>query len=351
MSYVPSSRRGASSQRGKSLSTFSFDDTSTDDIDKDILFSPSHSEQNSSNTSPVGNKDQKSKYDDSFIFNNQSKPVTTEKYLSNLISDSNDLDDSILGGLMGGPTKKTVRPPTIEPISSLNKSNRQSQSQFVSSPSPTSREVAPGEKAQSATSLHSEPLASISGAPRRNKVDLISSIPAVNKGRRNNSYDDNDDSTNDLDNNTNSYIPTPALPSRISANESHDASKARHGSSVQATQAAIPPLSSATSNAEKRDYQAEEEDANGNDAAGSFIPSFLEPGRQGRRRRYVLSLHVQVSPLQSTFLCQAVGRQFEVSRWSRWQDNIRRVGCCPWLRQQHCWRRRKEGVITYNYCM
>ena len=152
--YRPSTKRSSSNpaqgRRPQISNAFSFDDNSTDGIDKDLLFSPSNSENNSNVNSPDipnNNNNNKYKYDDSFIFANQSKP-TTENYLSNLISNSGDLEDSILGGLMGGP-KKSVRPPTTEPISSINKSTRSAQVQLKlepleqdggSSPSPTNRD-------------------------------------------------------------------------------------------------------------------------------------------------------------------------------------------------------------------
>lgn len=153
-SYRPSTKRDnnnrASSGGRKPLNTFSFDESSTDGIDKDLLFSPSNSENNSNINSPAADNpsNKNNKYDDSFIFANQASKPTTENYLSNLISNSGDLEDSILGGLMGGP-KKSVRPPTAEPISSINKSTRASQVQHKleplehdsgSSPSPTNRE-------------------------------------------------------------------------------------------------------------------------------------------------------------------------------------------------------------------
>ena len=151
--YRPSTKRSSSNtvqeRRPQITSAFSFDDNSTDGIDKDLLFSPSNSENNSNLNSPATaeNPTNKYKYDDSFIFSNQNKP-TTENYLSNLISNSGDLEDSILGGLMGGP-KKSVRPPTTEPISSINKSTRSAQVQLklepleqdsAISPSPTNRD-------------------------------------------------------------------------------------------------------------------------------------------------------------------------------------------------------------------
>lgn len=147
--YRPSTKRSSNPAQGRRpqiANAFSFDDNSTDGIDKDLLFSPSNSENNSNANSP-DNPTNKYKYDDSFIFANQSKP-TTENYLSNLISNSGDLEDSILGGLMGGP-KKSVRPPTTEPISSINKSTRSAQVQLKlepleqdggGSPSPTNRD-------------------------------------------------------------------------------------------------------------------------------------------------------------------------------------------------------------------
>lgn len=164
--YRPSTKRSSSNpvqgRRPQITSAFSFDDNSTDGIDKDLLFSPSNSENNSNVNSPATaeNPANKNKYDDSFIFSNQNKP-TTENYLSNLISNSGDLEDSILGGLMGGP-KKSVRPPTTEPISSINKSTRSAQVQLklepleqdsANSPSPTNRDNNKAQLGRSSFSL------------------------------------------------------------------------------------------------------------------------------------------------------------------------------------------------------
>lgn len=72
-----------------------------DSFDNDILFSPTNSQG-----SPSGSPDYKNR-----LYNYADSPAknANDDYLANFVTESADLEDSILGGLLGGG-KKTVRP-------------------------------------------------------------------------------------------------------------------------------------------------------------------------------------------------------------------------------------------------
>eukprot|EP01031_Cornospumella_fuschlensis_P044090 gene44090-53904_t len=100
--------------KGKNTSSYDFPDTkksgrsskknSANDID--MLFSASNSA--SENNSPVG-KEERRTYSS---YNILDAPKPQEDYLANIAATSGDFEDSILGELLGGPSKK---PPKLEP--------------------------------------------------------------------------------------------------------------------------------------------------------------------------------------------------------------------------------------------
>lgn len=105
----------------RSVKSKNYSEDSNSGIDKDILFSPTGSEDFDS---PIADKS-KGKYKSKFDFDEPTVTATTKPtsdYLSNFANTSGDLEDSILGELLGGPKKTKI--PTSSPVSATNKSNR-----------------------------------------------------------------------------------------------------------------------------------------------------------------------------------------------------------------------------------
>lgn len=85
-----------------------------DSYDNDILFSPTNS-QGSPSGSPMDYKNR------SYNFNDSPSKDANADYLANFVTESADLEDSILGGLLGGGKKAFSRPAVSKPRSPQSK--------------------------------------------------------------------------------------------------------------------------------------------------------------------------------------------------------------------------------------
>lgn len=239
-------------------------------LDKDILFSPEES-LNSINFSPDNNAQQR------FSPTNVNNGSPSDNYLSNFATTSGDLDDSILGGLLGGASKK-VKPPT-EPISSVNKSARYN-TQLKLDPLNTNLDDSPKTSysprsiinvKETRTRLSSVPLVKSTISPKMN---------SNNNGNSNfhsESFDDLEDYA-DKKSPSIPYIPSITRKSTTSTNNHPiDVSDSDNSEKDKKSK-------KKSDSGMKSDQEIKEKDTDGNVGLG-FMPSFLEPGRQPRRRR------------------------------------------------------------------
>lgn len=255
--------------------------------DHDALFSPASSaSQLSLPSSPIDKKP--------FAF--EELPVKdTKSYLSNFITDSADLEDSILGELLGGGKSKTnpssnsvPKPPNLNPSnSSSSNSNHQRGSTLQQKLYPLDADRSPSEKIGTKGSRNrSPPQAQIKKSVTPPKA---TKGPAYRDGlsaHQFGSFDIKDSSFGDID----SRSDKQQTNMRAANNSPYDSgaelqppphTKAERRS-TDGTGAL--PSSSIRSVDNDSDDRGTNKDSLG-DGGLSFIPSFMEQGRQNRRRR------------------------------------------------------------------
>lgn len=319
--------KGSSNNRGKKKSDM-------DDID--MLFSQSSA---SESNSPISDKKEKKQYNENYALGFTQKP---KDYLANL-ADSGDLEDSILGGLLGigGGGKKSSKPsddktlkkspPKLAPLLDINtkttassRYSKSSNSLRFSDESPLSASHGQEELEQSLQQSR----------PHFNSFDMTEPESPKHAHSTNNA---NATVTNTTPNSVNSdvYMPTKPLTSTAPTRTSNDFNfgnrrrtevptrGARTRSPDSSSTSPPPPLSRQSStfanananvtsarpnttmtglgknnnnnnnnnvNNNSNDgnntsgEKGDEEDGEGGGGNG-FIPSFLDPGRTGRRRR------------------------------------------------------------------
>ena len=312
------------------------------EFDPDLLFSPTNSQGSPAGT-PIDYKKNLYNFDDS------PKKSNTD-YLSNFVLESNELEDSILGGLLGGGAKKsnnTASRPVVtrqrspqaklEPIdtsdntagsirsrsprksSSPPKSHRQSS--FRSSPSDMNTStfnefdddddfpIAPAFGVKRASSDASEPQVSFN-IPASTFDPAM--VPSRGKGRQAQpSFDASQDLSflNEIQNDEVKLAPAPGVKrftdglvrpgtsSSVASTEPYFPSalqttprsmeKKDMGGSGQGNTGSFGGSGTTTAGVAAAGAVSGEEDKEDDSAGLAFIPSFMEPGRQNRRRRYL----------------------------------------------------------------
>lgn len=296
--------------------------SSNDSID--ALFSPANSASDSG--TPAGKKNTSFNFDDSI---GGTPAKDTHDYLSNFAANSTELEDSILGELLGGP-KKALKPPSsghsastksaraqhrLEPLepeekkasSSASSSLRNAPSlarskgkasvdlddsadrmfdddKLPSSPPTQQHQVHPPplqQQQQQSKSLSD--MSAVGGVLHTSSSlpDPFKKIQANSKHMRYNSFDDNVGESlasiaSAANNNNNS-----ALRSSVEQQQEGPGSKTAAVKGVTYADEQ-PPLQAPGG---KKPTKLAEDGGTDDVDLGGFMPSFLEPNRQGRRRR------------------------------------------------------------------
>lgn len=330
-----------------------------DSYDNDILFSPTNS-QGSPSASPVDYKNR------SYNFADSPAKDANADYLANFVTESADLEDSILGGLLGGG-KKPARQGFTKPLSPKSKlepidSHKSDYSPYKSPDKdvPTSFTSARSPQTNKTSSRRSSPPKSYkasnfrSTSPFSDLKPIMSDddsdfpiAPAFGMKRQNSAADkmDEEDFTtkqtsepvkSSFDSySAGSFVPSPkhkarAQPSFDVTNDagffaSLERDEELHASGIPVVKkftdglvrpktsagrdqlppagnntAAAPSFSGTTAKtsgaagdvsgsetlASNKTAEKDDEKEKDDTAGLAFIPSFMEPGRQNRRRRY-----------------------------------------------------------------
>lgn len=348
-----------------------------DSFDKDVMFSPTNS-QGSPDGTPRDFKNNSYNFDDS-----PSKDANAD-YLANFVTDSADLEDSILGELLGGG-KKAAKPVSRQTVSKP----RSPQSKLQPIESMDSPEKSPPGPASKSQKSKASPRRTLSPTKSFKSSNYRSTSPSTGEMSMHNSDSNFDDEASDFPispafgvkrqnsaESTNSFAPSGAKRNAPPAQSSFDAAYNSGGLGRQSARVpqpsfdathdhnfldemnnsmedeqrpstSVPPIKKFTDGlirpkssagvaehlppAEKpveksTDYAAEsssgksagkdKEKEDGGETTGlAFIPSFMEPGRQTRRRRYT-----KLSIFPSVFLTIS-----HCSRLSPTIDNLIRL--------------------------
>lgn len=312
------------------------------EFDADLLFSPTNS-QGSPAATPGDYRNKSYNFDDS-------PKKTTSDYLSNFVLESNDLEDSILGGLLGGGARKSAPQPVarqrspqpkLDPLETSDSSpavrTRISPRRSNSSPPksqifrPTSfRGSSPADMEISTNDFDADddfPISPAFGVKPQSQASVTFKAPAASfdapmlsglssgKGRlAQPSFDVSQDPgfleeltkpedmkppaprrfTDGLVRPSTSHGLSEALPPAVPASkltttpretftprDSFFPAAASVPAPIAALPAATSPDSAGDNDSKDKDQDKEEEPTRGL----AFIPSFMEPGRQTRRRR------------------------------------------------------------------
>lgn len=247
-------------------------------FDKDLLFSPTNSMSESG--TPV---EQKKTYNYGL---EDSLPAANKKdYLANISHNSADLEDSILGELLGGPSggSKKVKTGSVS-LGSKKKTNTNTRLEPVETSS-TFRSDNLGVK-PSLFQRNGSP--SKSNSADDHSLDMLSSPLSSSRKPVYNSEDDWD-ASDDNNSPVSSNKGVKNSTDRAKSNSPYTFGSTQSGG-VAASDAAGSSSSGAQSglDASKGSTVDKSKDTDTDVDMGGFVPSFLEPGRQGRRRRYVV---------------------------------------------------------------
>lgn len=288
-------------------------------FDKDILFSPTNSMSESGTP--------KKKYDFNF---DDVGPSKKGDYLANITANSADLEDSILGELLGGggggvkkPSSRNTSAKTsstrLEPVDKGGRSG---------SPSASNKTTSIFDKARSSPNntrnLRSLSPSSRNGSSSRlDKLDMLSSPqPESNfgsSGRQLANSEDDWDAQSDGDDSPISntagvkggqsgYIPSyePSISSARAGARNSGSTNSNNNNSFNTASTKSPSgfdstpdesaakqqnrsnnmsANSNNTNNTSSDKSKDDKEKDDNVDMGGFMPSFLEPGRQARRRR------------------------------------------------------------------
>jgi hypothetical protein len=309
------------------------------EFDADLLFSPTNS-QGSPVGTPVDYKNRSYNFDDS-------PKKATADYLSNFVLESNELEDSILGGLLGGGAKKPAAVATrpvmprqrspqskLDPIDTSDASStvRTRQSPRRTSTPPKTFKASnfrnsPADLNTSAGDFDGDddfPISPAFGVKRHTsnessdqptvtfKVPTSSFdsgfLPGHNRGKQRQampSFDASHDPgfLEELKKPEESRLaPAPTLKrftdGLVRPGTSHGVPSEPLPPAPQATPRSAPAASDNEAGEAAQGANADKDDDN---AGLAFIPSFMEPGRQNRRRRYVW-LHFLVPFMHSSLV-------------------------------------------------
>ncbi len=178
---------------------------SDDSIDKDILFSPT---QTNSESGTPANSRKYHNFDDSMT------PKETGDYLSNFVNTSGDLEDSILGELLGG-NKRIVKPPSGSHSASTKSSRAQMKleplesAEKLRSPIDTNRNDSKGKRSSSPTQQSPLPPSASRGGRMSSPAHHTTTFPSKPTHAHHNSVDLN--GSDDF-----SPLQSPEHPSRPS---------------------------------------------------------------------------------------------------------------------------------------
>lgn len=241
-------------------------------MDIDMLFSESGSA--SENNSPISKRSEKQeKRNYSYPFEDAPKK---DDYLSNFAAESGDLEDSILGELLGGPKKSSVggrrntekkSPGKLDPLTTDLPNSKISPRRTNSSPVIVNRKT-PNQA--SSRSMFGRFNSEENESPAKYESPSQSSIPEFTKPHFN-SFD-GDDMYGTMES-SHEFVPSkPSISSAPSKVDNNLASRRSGQLKSTTSQFSIDEDLHAVSKDEGSD-------------TGSFVPSFLDPNRQGRRRR------------------------------------------------------------------
>lgn len=260
--------------------------------DHDALFSPASSaSQLSLPSSPIDRKP--------FAF--EELPVKdTKSYLSNFITDSADLEDSILGELLGGGKSKTnpssnsvPKPPNLNPSNSnSSNSNHQRGSTLQQKLYPLDADRSPSEKMGTKGSRNrSPPQAQIKKSVTPPKATKGSAYRDGLSAHQFGSFDIKDSSFGDIGSRSDKQQTNMRAANNSPYDSGAELQPPPHTKADRRSTdgTGVLPSSSIRSVDNDSDDRGTNKDSLGDgDGTGSglsFIPSFMEQGRQNRRRR------------------------------------------------------------------
>lgn len=259
--------------------------------DHDGLFSPASSaSQLSLPSSPVDKKP--------FAF--EALPVKdTKSYLSNFITDSADLEDSILGELLGGGKSKTnpssssvPKPPNLNPTSnsSSSSSNQQRGSTLQQQKLyPLDVDRSPSEKTGTKGSRNrSPPQAQIKKSvtpPKAAATKGSAYRDGLSAHQFGSSFDIKDSSFGDIDSRSDKQQTNMRAANNSPYDSGAELQPPPHTNADRRSTTGALPSSTIRSVDNDSDDRGTNKDKDDVDGTLSFIPSFMEQGRQNRRRR------------------------------------------------------------------
>jgi hypothetical protein len=282
-----------------------------DQRDIDSLFSPSNSGPNSEANSPDGRPVEKRQYVNPYSFE-EPKNDNNANYLANFATNSGDLEDSILGELLGVPKKSVPKPSESGPTKIERGGRKLSPAAKlepieVKSPKATNSPNMPPRNS-SATGAKEFPKHSISRFSNDGPLSSIRSVDFGNDHRPEttsaaamgsvrphfNSFDVSEGSSRDdndqLEGSPDGQLhiqpskPSGVLPTKVDSSLTNKRTthiKPEFNPGIASTISGDSLPNSVTQEHEKKESADEETTT----AASGFIPSFLDPNKQGAARR------------------------------------------------------------------